>query len=223
VSPRHPAQFSRQILDVVERNHLLPDKGFVLDPMAGVGNVHKLRTPTRFTVGIEIEPEWAAAHPSTFVGNALRLPFGRASFDAVITSPCYGNRLADHHRAADGSVRRSYTHDLQHTTGDPDRQLHSDNAGTLKATQEPYWAFHACAWAEVHRVLRPGGRFVLNVSDFISNGAVVPVVERHTDLVLMIGFTLVKEFRVTTRRLRYGANSAVRVPTESVLVFDREW
>ena len=120
-------------------------------------------------------------------------------------------------------MRRSYTHDLQHSTGDPERQLHADNSGTLRATREDYWAFHARAWAEVARVLRPGGRFVLNVSDHISRGAVVPVVERHADLVLLCGFTFVKEFRVTTRRLRYGANNQVRVPTESVLVFDREW
>lgn len=220
---RHPAQFSREILTLVERHHLLPEVGIVLDPMAGVGNVHKLATATRRTVGVEIEPEWAAAHPDTMVGNCLRLPFGRASFDAVFTSPCYGNRLADHHRAADPSVRRSYTHDLQHVTGDPERRLHADNSGTLPATRDDYWRFHALAWAEVHRVLRPGGRFVLNVSDFIRRGAVVPVVERHCDLVLLGGFTLVKEFRVTTRRMRYGANNQVRVPTESVVVFDRGW
>ena len=220
---RHPAPYSRPILEVVDRHHLLPDVGIVLDPMAGIGLIHRLATPTRRTVGIEIEPEWAAAHPDTLVGNALRLPFGRHAFDAVMVSPCYGNRLADHHKAADGSVRRSYTHDLQATTGDPERRLHADNSGTLRATKDEYWLFHARAWAEVHHVLRPGGRFVLNVSDHISRGVVVPVVERHTDLVLLSGFTLVKEFRVPTRRLRYGANNQLRVPTESVLVFDREW
>lgn len=220
---RHPAQFSREIISIVERQHLLPENGIVLDPMAGVGGIHKLATATRKTVGIEIEPEWAAAHPDTMVGNALRLPFGRASFDAVFTSPCYGNRLADHHRAQDGSTRRSYTHDLQHTTGDPERRLHPDNSGTLRATRPEYWAFHARAWAEVARVLRPGGRFVLNVSDHISHGQVVPVVERHCDLVLLSGFTLIKEFMVATRRMRYGANNTARVPTESVLVFDREY
>lgn len=223
MTPRHPAQFSREILSLVERQHLLPDVGIVLDPMAGVGNIHKLATKTRKTVGIEIEPEWAAAHPDTMVGNCLRLPFGNAAFDAVMTSPCYGNRLADHHRAQDGSVRRSYTHDLQHTTGDSERQLHPENSGTLRATKAEYWAFHARAWSEVARVLRPGGRFILNVSDHIARGQVVPVVERHADLVLLAGFTLVKEFRVTTRRMRYGANAEARVPTESVLVFDREW
>lgn len=220
---RHPARYSKEILSLVERQRLLPDVGVVLDPMAGVGGIHTLATATRKTVGIELEPEWASAHPDTMVGNCLRLPFGKASFDAVMTSPCYGNRLADHHRAKDPSTRRSYTHDLQHVTGDPDRQLHADNSGTLRATKEEYWAFHARAWAEVARVVRPGGRFILNVSDHISRGAVVPVVERHTDLVLLSGFELVKEFTVATRRLRYGANNRARVPTESVLVFDRSY
>lgn len=220
---RHPARFSAEILRLVEREHLLPETGVVIDPMAGVGGIHTLATATRKTVGIEIEEPWAAAHRDTMVGNCLHLPFGRAAFDAVMTSPCYGNRLADHHRAQDPSLRRSYTHDLQHVTGDPERRLHGDNSGTLRATKGEYWAFHARAWAEVRRVLRPGGRFVLNVSDHISGGAVVPVVERHADLVLLIGFSLVKEFRVTTRRMRYGAHKDVRVPTESVLVFDWEY
>jgi DNA modification methylase len=220
---RHPARFSQPVLQLVERHRLLPDIGIVLDPMAGVGGVHTLATIGRKTIGIEIEPEWAAAHADTMVGNCLRLPFGRASFDAVFTSPCYGNRLSDHHRASDPSVRRSYTHDLQYATGDPERRLHADNSGTLRATKGEYWAFHARAWAEVHRVLRPGGRFVLNVSDHIARGEVVPVVERHADLVLLTGFTLIKEFRTTTRRMRYGANNQARVPTESVLVFDREY
>ena len=222
---RHPAQFSREILSLVERQHLLPDSGIVLDPMAGVGNVHKLATATRKTVGIEIEPEWAAAHPDTIVGNALRLPFGRASFDAVFTSPTYGNRCSDTFKVGPDNkwVYRTYAHDLRHTTGDPDRDLHPDNSGQWKASKDDYWAFHARAWAEVARVLRPGGRFVLNVSDHISHGQVVPVVERHCDLVLLSGFTLVKEFQVGTRRMRYGANNRLRVPTESVLVFDREY
>jgi hypothetical protein len=38
-------------------------------------------------------------HPRTIVGNALQMAFAGASFDVVVTSPCYGNRLADHHNA----------------------------------------------------------------------------------------------------------------------------
>ena len=109
----HPARFSDAVLDRI--GTMLDEyqvNGVVLDPFAGAGKIHRLATPTRRTVGVEIEPEWAATHPGTIVGNALALGFGAESIDAVVTSPCYGNRLADHHEARDGSTRRSYTHDL---------------------------------------------------------------------------------------------------------------
>ena len=100
------------------------------------------------TVGVELEPEWADLHPDTFVGNALALKFDDADFDAVVTSPTYGNRLADHHNAKDGSVRRSYTHDLG-------RQLQEDNSGAMHWGPK-YRDFHRKAWIEAKRVIRPG-------------------------------------------------------------------
>jgi hypothetical protein len=125
----HPAKFSPTILETMEA--FLPEAGIVLDPFAGVGGCHAWATPTRQVVGIELEPEWAAAHPDTVVGNALFLPFAAVTFDAVATSPTYSNRFADSHRARDGSRRRSYTHDLRASTDDPERRLHKDNSGAM--------------------------------------------------------------------------------------------
>jgi len=53
------------------------------------------------------------------VGNALSLPFEDDSFDAVCTSPTYGNRLAENHDAYDPQARRSYKHDQR----DPDWEV----------------------------------------------------------------------------------------------------
>lgn len=218
--PRHPAPFSVEILNLVEREHLLPDVGIVLDPFAGVGRVHRLATTTRRTVGIEIEREWAAAHPDTRIGNALKLPFGVGAFDAACTSCCYGNRYSDHHRASDGFWRRSYHHDLIQVTGNPDHRLHPDNAGKLKGTSPAYWDLHRRAWLEVRRVLRPGGRFVLNVSDYIAGGKRIPMVETHIEMLIGLCFDLVKRFDVQTKRMRRGAHSQLRVDAEAVLVFE---
>lgn len=104
----HPAIFSDAILPVLARM-LGPEHRRVLDPFAGVGRIHELRGLVDWelvTIGVEIEPEWATVHTDTQVGNALALPFASGVFDAVITSPTYGNRLADH-RARDGSYRHS--------------------------------------------------------------------------------------------------------------------
>ena len=116
----------------------------VLDRSPAAGRSTNWRTST---VGVEIEPEWATLHADTVIGSALDLRFDDESFDAVCTSPCYGNRLADSHDAADGSLRRSYTHDLGH-------KLHADNAGALQWGKR-YRGVHTQAWEEAWRVLEP--------------------------------------------------------------------
>lgn len=216
---RHPAPFSQNILDLVLEKGLLPARGIVLDPMAGIGRIHMLATETRHMLGVEIEEVWAAAHPDTIVGDATALQFGANSFDAVMTSPCYGNRYADHHNAADGSYRRGYTHDIRAMTGDPARQLSLMNSGRYYAWNPEYEGIHRLAWREVYRVLKPGRRFILNVSDFVRYGRVVEVVAMHIGICTELGFKLVERYDVPTPRMRYGANSRARVETEAVLVF----
>lgn len=215
--PVHPSPFSEAVLAFVAQSGLLPERGLLLDPFAGVGRIHWLATERRKTVGVEIEPEWAACHPSTICGNALDLPFEDSSVDCVLTSPCYGNRMSDRHHATDGSTRRSYTHDLRRMTGDLDRELQPENSGVLYAWQSEYWEFHKRAWSEVLRVLKPGRRFLLNVSDFFRSGELVPLAKNHAILCCELGFELIEEHPIETRRYRYGANSELRAAYEVVL------
>lgn len=88
----HPAKFTDVILATIA-DQLYGVTGRVLDPFAGTGRIHRLARPDLETVGVEIEPEWAAQHPNTVVGDALHLPFPDESFDAICTSPTYGNRM----------------------------------------------------------------------------------------------------------------------------------
>lgn len=218
--PRHPAKFSPAILDTLEavldtearRRGTACARLRVVDPFAGTGRVHLLSAAT---VGVEIEPEWAGMAEGTVVGDARRLPFGAGSFDAVVTSPAYGNRLADHHAAKDGSTRRSYTHTLGRT-------LTPGNAGTMpyrdrQADVAPYRVLHRAAWAEVRRVLVAGGVLVLNVSDFYAGGERQHVSDWHLSTLRRLAFTLEYTVTVETPRLRYGANRA-RVEGEQVCV-----
>jgi hypothetical protein len=222
----NPAPFSANILRFIANSGLLPHSGTIIDPFAGVGKVHQLASHSLKIVGVELEPEWAAAHPNTICGNALALPFEDGSFDGAVTSPVYGNRMSDSHNAKDGTLRRSYTHDLRRTTGDPERKLHPDNAGTLYAWNKEYWRFHVRAWAELRRVLKPEAVFLLNVSDFIrttqSHGQKrLPVTRTHVRVCSDLGFKLEKAFPIETPRMRYGQNHESRAPFEYVLYFKR--
>lgn len=116
-TPKHPAVFPPEVLDLIAEAclHAPWPRGRdlqVLDPFAGVGGIHELRG--RFavnghgveTVGVELLPRWAAASPFTIEGDATALPHEWSRrFHVVATSPCYGNRMADHHAASDECKR----------------------------------------------------------------------------------------------------------------------
>lgn len=127
----------------------------VLDPNAGIGKIHLLAERCGIeTVGIEIELDWACAHPRTLVGNAFYLPFKDNEFDAICVSPVFGNRMSDHHDAKDASKRITYRHMIEH-------ELHPDNTGQLQwgAT---YRDAYKLMWTEAVRVMKPEGVFILN-------------------------------------------------------------
>lgn len=101
--PKHPAKYSREILPVMSEmlhEHFMlqgTERIKVLDPFAGVGGIHAL-PGVYYTIGSELEWKWAIQGGDAMVqADALRLPVRDAGVDAVVTSPCYGNRMADHH------------------------------------------------------------------------------------------------------------------------------
>ena len=208
--PPHPARYTEALLPIMAR--YLTGSRRILDPFGGVGGVFKLAAwlPGSQIEAIEIEPEWAAADKRITHGNALALPWAAGYFDAICTSPAYGNRMADHHEARDASRRHTYRHALG-------RPLSSDNAGALQ-WGEKYRQFHRQAWAEARRVLRAGGLFVLNCKDHVRAGQVQPVTEWHIDELQRQGFALVDRVQVACPGQRHGANGHLRIDFETVAV-----
>lgn len=208
---RHPAKYSDALLPVLAA--ALDGYETVLDPFAGTGKLRGVR-PDAYL--LEIEPEWAAISGAR-VGDALNMPWPDGYFDAVCTSPTYANRMAD--KFTDHQVEKNYRRNTyRHCLGRP---LHPNNSGGMQWGVE-YRRFHYQAWLEVRRVLRPGGRFVLNISDHIRNGQRVPVSRFHRLLCLRLGFHLVARHDIETPRQRYGANGKARVGCEHVFVFETE-
>lgn len=215
--PRHPAKFTPAILEVIgpilrKEAYILRRPIDVLDPFAGVGGIHKLGGPMVRTVGIELEPEWAAAHPQTLVGDALDLAshWNEPTFDVICTSCTYGNRMADNHDAKDSSRRNTYKHSLGR---DP-----SPGSSAVMQWGQAYWDFHRAAWVEATRVLLADGLFILNVKDHIRGKQIIPVSEWHLGVLTLLGFRLVRAIRVPVTGNRQGENGDARVPYENVYV-----
>ena len=215
---RHPARYSENLLPILAR--MVSGCGHIHDPFAGAGRIFALAQhgfAGRITAS-ELEPEWAACHPATEIADVLQLPYPDHSFDAIVTSPTYGNRMADHFTPGEGwqqasTARNTYTHALG-------RKLSQHNSGQMQ-WGAGYRDFHLQAWAECRRVICPGGLLILNISDHIRGGAVQNVTDWHIDALTGLGFVLGERVAIATRRQRRGQNGDVRVDCEWVLRFEK--
>lgn len=213
---KHPAKYSDALIPVLAEIVKRYGCKNILDPFAGTGRIFELwdHGVEADITAVEIEPEWASLFQMTICADALDLPWDGGYFDCICTSPTYGNRLADHHNAKDASKRNGYKFALG-------RDLHENNSGKLQ-WGEDYRFFHRDAWFEALRVLRDGGIFILNISDHIRGGRVMPVTDWHARTLQAWGARLIEHHKIETPRLRYGANHRARVNHESVIVFRKE-
>lgn len=205
----HPAKYSREILPLLR--FAIRGSRRVLDPFAGCGTIHAIHANA---VGIEIEPEWAEQHERTICADALDIPrLGLGTFDAICTSPVYGNRMSDHHNARDDSKRNTYTHVLG-------RELHRNNAGRMHFGRDGFYeVLHKAVWRNCVDVLEPGGKFVLNTKDFIRRGRRMRVTDWHVGVLTVdLGLELVETYEVECPGLGFGANADIRVEFEDVSI-----
>ena len=203
---KHPAKYTDALLPVFEE--LLKGSVKVLDPFAGTGKIHSLPFDT---IGVEIEKEWAEMHEKTIIGDATDLKFEDCEFDAICTSPTYGNRMADCHNAKDGSSRNTYTHKLG-------RVLNDNNTGKMQWGKQ-YRDLHVKAWNECFRVLKEDGVFILNFKNHIRKGKEVDAFSWHVKTLIDIGFSLDLVKQVETKGNGFGQNGKLRTGFEFVARF----
>lgn len=213
-SIKFPAGFSQELYPVFRA--VVGNPRRLLDPFAGQGGIFHLQQwlPHTEIIGLEIEPKFAALHSRLTLGNALDIDYPDGYFDCVCTSPTYGNRMADHHDAKDGSHRITY----RHAVGEP---LSQDNSGQLQWGPK-YRDFHVAAWIEVYRVLETSGRFILNIGNHIRKGEEQKVSEWHVETIKRLGFEHFFSIRVNTKKMKYGANHHLRIDHEMIHVFEKE-
>ena len=213
---KHPAKYSDVLIPIMAE--WLRDAANVLDPMGGSGKLAEIKAYgyRGRVICNDLEPEWRNGYAvdQWQHADAAALAWAEdAAFDAICTSPTYGNRMADHHNARDASRRITYRHKLG-------RDLHAENTGAMQ-WGAAYRHKHTAIYRECLRVLKPGGLFVLNVSDHIRDGRRVYVSKWHLDTLRGLGLQLRACHVIKTPRNRFGANARARCAAEYVFLLEK--
>jgi len=224
---KHPAKYTDKFIPIFasylngfvwnEMNLKYPS---VLDPFGGTGKLGEIKNFGYLgkVFCCEIEKEWASiSEESPLVdvsihGDSTNMDWAKDnSFSAICTSPVYGNRISDHFHPKDESHRITYRSYIGH-------DLHENNSGRMNWGNK-YRNLHEDVYAECRRVLVDGGLFILNVSDHIRKGEIVPVSEWHKETLISLGFDVEKALEIETPRNQFGANGSVRVGHENIFIF----
>jgi hypothetical protein len=217
-SDEHPAKFSRALVDVFVDVLAPMDVQRICDPFAGTGRVHEVADMLGVdSIGVEIETKWAAMHDRTMCADSTVVDFDELGpFDCIVTSPTYGNRMADKHDARDDSDRATYKHRLG-------SELTDGNTGGMQWTDPTYKATHEAVWRRFVDVLPVGGVFVLNVKDHVRDGQRQRVSAWHLSCLIDCGMRLVDDASISSAGLAgsAGSNAGQRFGIEHVYVMQK--
>lgn len=219
-SDKHPATFSKALIDVfvdVLANEVAVGSR-ILDPFAGPGGVHDVADKLGIdSIGVEIQQKWAELHERNICADSTTITRALVgTFDVVLTSPTYGNRMADHHDAKDASHRDTYTH----THGSP---LEPNNTGTMKWDDPEYRKLHRDVYRRAVRLLEDGGLFVLNVKDHVRNGIRQPVSGWHLGALVKLGLVPIDDASIYSKGLAgSGDNAETRQGIEHVYLLRKD-
>ncbi|MCY4257528.1 MAG: class I SAM-dependent methyltransferase [bacterium] len=206
----HPARYSVGMIALTAS--VLETTASVLDPMAGAGGIFELQqhghTGTITASDIEPPTTWANGDNRVEVADARALSHANHSFSAVVTSPPYGNRMADK-LLLDGTRR--------HTYANAAGRVLADGSAAAMQWSDNYRSTMSRIYSEIARVVVPGGLVVVWVKDHIRAGERQAVtawtmnqLQQHGELVDLLA--------VGVPSMKHGANSELRLTAEIGLV-----
>jgi hypothetical protein len=209
----HPAKYTNSFIPIFA--DILKNTNNVLDPMAGTGKISLIQN-YGYSGNIYCHDilDWGELKHEDAMwkfGDASALDYETNYFDAICTSPVYGNRMSDHFNSKDGSKRITYRDGFG-------SELSKENTGRMQ-WGEKYRQKHIDIYNDCKRVLKKQGLFIVNVSDHIRGGEVMPVVDWHQQTILNMGLVLTERMEIKTIRMGFGANATARVEHEVIMIF----
>lgn len=111
-------------------------------------------------------------------------------FDAIITSPPFAEPYNRHkYRAQPGTAASMLSRSYTLGTTLPDTE---GNIAAVSPTKTTYWTAMGHVYAEMWRVLKPGGVAAIVVKDFVKNKQIVEVGRGTRELLESLGFTTIR-------------------------------
>ncbi|MEM9465276.1 MAG: hypothetical protein AAGA90_07870 [Actinomycetota bacterium] len=218
----HPATFTPAIADMITLliNHE-NRPGPVLDPFAGIGTIHTLGR--RDTISVELEHEWAIQAHRTRLEHDTLAAYEANSLDiydmisvrhqpaGIVTSPAYGNRMADQYDGRDGSTRATYATSLGRAC--------SAGSGAALQWGPDYRGFHTRHIEAWRHLLPDNGWLILNMKDHPRDGTIQRVCRWWIQTTLDYGFDLARAEAITTPGMRFGAQGDIDIDHEMLYLF----
>ena len=206
-----PTEALREIAHVINDLTTGPFGGppslHLVDPMAGSGSIYRLvdeamLTDPRWTItATEIEPAFAACDPRVAVEDATialrRTGRGQRAPDAIVTSPPYGNRMADAYipPASDTSTRFTYAVSLG--------QVPVDGSAAALGWGPAYRGAMAAIYAAIASAASPDTIVIIDMADHVCDGVVESVTDWTSRHLQAIGLRQIQRLAYRTRRIRY--------------------
>lgn len=168
---KHPAKMNVELARRLVEEYTSPGQR-ILDPMAGCGTVPVVASEmNRQGVGVELEAQYITQH--TCRGDTFALPFRNEQFDAIITSPPYGEAIG---RAGDRDIQKTiaakHRYEQQRfgktMTNHAVYGSHPKNVGSMPLQSKKRPSFidsMGTILKEWYRVLAPRGTLIIVIKD----------------------------------------------------------
>jgi len=213
-SSRHPATWDERLIsaaaEMIEHHTAAP--GILIDPMAGEGSHYAPFAEAGWTVIMSDIHLWPHRDRRVLCCDAADISADDDSIDVLLTSPPFGNRLAD-----------------KMSTDDDQRVTYADRRGADAAENDAsgmqwgaaYRSAMRRIWTEAARLLKDDGLAVIDIKDHIRGGSRQHVTAWTIQAWRDLGWTVADIIPVQTGHYAGISHAEKRTDGHSLIAFSR--